>query len=228
MRVLLVHSDERPFERERFGAAWVAAGGAREELVPVTPSTQREVLGALEEVAGILTTGGPDVDPARYGAAPHPTTEPDPQRDLLDWQLLQRALAQQLPVLAVCYGCQLLNVFFGGSLVQHLPDAGKLGHRISEPKDAIAHEVELEPSSRLLAGLPRRFGVNSRHHQALDRVGDGLRVVARAPDGVVEAVEAVGHRFVLGVQWHPENLLFEPHLELFRRFRAACLEREAP
>jgi len=227
MRVLLVHSDHRPFERERFGAAWVAAGGAPEELVPVTPTTQREVLGAIRDLAGILTTGGPDVDPARYGAAPHPTTEPDPQRDLLDWQLLERAMAEELPVLAVCYGCQLLNVFFGGTLVQHLPDTGKIGHRISEPKDAIAHEVEVKPSSRLLSGLPPRFGVNSRHHQALDRVGLGLRVVAHAPDGVVEAVEAVEHRFVLGVQWHPENLLYDPHLELFRRFRAACRERMA-
>ncbi|MGC8916953.1 MAG: gamma-glutamyl-gamma-aminobutyrate hydrolase family protein [Thermoanaerobaculum sp.] len=225
MRVFLVHSDDRPFEMERFGAAWEAAGGAREELVPVTPTTREEVLKRASSICGVLTTGGPDVDPGRYGAPHHPLTAPNPEREALDWALLERAAQEELPVLAVCFGCQLLNVFYGGTLIQHLPDVGKEGHRISNPKDHIAHPVRIAPGSRLLLGFPQEFGVNSRHHQALDRIGTGLRVVATAPDGVVEAVEVEDGRFVLGVQWHPENLLFEPHLELFRRFRQACLQR---
>ncbi len=225
MKVLLVHSDDRPFERERFGAAWLAAGGQEGELVPLTPSTRVEVPERAEEVVGILTTGGPDVDPTRYGQPRHPNTEPQPERDELDWWLLSKARREELPVLAICYGCQLLNVFFGGTLIQHLPDEGKEGHRISQPKDAMAHPVRVLSESRCLAGLPSEFGVNSRHHQAIARVGQGLAVAAVAPDGVVEAVEARDRDFLLGVQWHPENLLFEPHVELFRRFRQACLRR---
>lgn len=228
MRVLLVHSDDRPFEQERFRAAWVAAGGRAEELVPITPASQQEVLGQVGKVAGILTTGGPDVEPSRYGETPHPTTRPQPERDQLDWALLTRAREEGLPVLAICYGCQLLNVFFSGSLFQHLPEAGFFGHRVSEPKDAIAHTVQLCGQSRWLTGLPQSFGVNSRHHQGLARVGWPLRVVARAEDGLVEAVETPEGPFCLGVQWHPENLLVEPHLELFRRFRQACQEGMAP
>ncbi len=226
MRVLLAHSADRPFEVERFGLAWQAAGGLPEELVPITPETHWEVLNKTPEVHGVLTTGGPDVSPGRYGQTPHPTTRPQPEREALDWELLFRARRENLPVLAVCFGCQLLNVFFGGTLIQHLPAMGKGGHRVSEPKDFMAHPVRVSPLSRLLVGFPQEFGVNSRHHQAVDTLGQGLVIAASAPDGVVEAIEAKDANFVLGVQWHPENLLFEPHLELFRRFRQACALRE--
>lgn len=226
MRVLLVHSDDRPFEVERFGRAWEAAGGHGAELVPITPATRDQVLARVPVFCGVLTTGGPDVSPGRYGQKPHPKTRPQPEREALDWELLARAQAEGLPVLAVCFGCQLLNVFFGGTLFQHLPDVSRDGHGVYEPKDAIAHTVRVAPASRLLAGFPEEFGVNSRHHQGLDRIGKGLRVAATAPDGLVEAVEAANGAFLLGVQWHPENLLFEPHLELFRRFRQACRKQE--
>jgi putative glutamine amidotransferase len=177
-------------------------------------------------IAGLLLTGGPDLEPARYGVTPPPgmTIDSDRPRDALDLELLARAEAGDWPVLGVCYGCQVLNVFLGGTLVLDLDSASKPGHKVTEPKDRLAHPVDRSPRGRLLATLPERFAVNSRHHQAVDRVGATLEVVATAPDGVVEAIEQAGTgRFVLGVQWHPENLVQGEHVEVFRAFRAACL-----
>jgi putative glutamine amidotransferase len=227
MRVLMAHCDHRGFEVDRFGAAWARAGGDPGELVPVTPATLATVLPGLGgPIAGLLLTGGPDLEPARYGVTPPPgmTIDGDRPRDALDLELLARAEAGDWPVLGVCYGCQVLNVFLGGTLVLDLDSAGKPGHKVTEPKDRLAHPVDRSPRSRLLATLPARFAVNSRHHQAVDRVGATLAVVATAPDGVVEAIEQTGTgRFVLGVQWHPENLAQPEHVEVFRAFRAACL-----
>jgi putative glutamine amidotransferase len=227
MRVLLAHCDHRGFEVERFGAAWVRAGGDPGELVAVTPATLATVLPGLGgPISGLLLTGGPDLEPARYGVTPPPgmTIDGDRPRDALDLELLARAEAGDWPVLGVCYGCQVLNVFLGGTLVLDLDSAGKPGHKVKEPNDHLAHPVDRSPRSRLLATLPERFAVNSRHHQAVDRVGATLEVVATAPDGVVEAIEQTDTgRFVLGVQWHPENLAQGEHVEVFRAFRAACL-----
>jgi putative glutamine amidotransferase len=175
----------------------------------------------------VLLTGGPDVEPARYEAAPTPGVELhcSPDRDDLDLALLDRAAAADWPVLAVCYGIQVLNVFYGGSLIQDLDRAGRPGHHVREPKDLIAHTVRRR-GGRFLKWLPDEFGVNSRHHQAIDRLAAPLQAVAWAPDGVIEAVELrEGPRFVVGVQWHPENILEEPHLSVFRAFRAACAHR---
>jgi len=224
MRVLLVHSDNRPFEVERFGAAWVRGGGARDELVPATPTTWSEE--RAKGVDGLILTGGPDVEPTRYGADPEPGVklDLDPARDALDLELLRRAEERAWPVLAVCYGMQVLNVHHGGTLIQDLERAGVTGHQVKEPKDFLAHAVQIAPDSAHLAGLAERLAVNSRHHQGVATVGDGLRAVAVAPDGMVEALEPVaGGRFVLGVQWHPENIAAAEHDEVFRRFRAAVL-----
>jgi len=230
VRVLLVHSDNRPFEVERFGAAWLRAGGRVGELLSVTPATAATVLAsAAGTVNGLLLTGGPDVEPARYGSTAEAGVELhlDPGRDALDFELLCRAEACGWPVLAVCYGCQILAAWRGGSLVQDLELAGKRGHRVSDPKDFLAHTVSLDGSTRLLRSLPASFAVNSRHHQAVLRPGNGLRVVASAPDGVVEAIEGDDReRFVLGVQWHPENIAGDPHDLVFRLFRESCRERE--
>lgn len=220
---MLAHSTHRAFEIDRFGAAWQAAGGSADELVPVTPVTADAWRQRGVQPAGLLLTGGPDVEPWRYGQAPLAGVRlhPDGARDALDLELLARADEAGWPVLAVCYGCQVLAVARGGSLIQDLPTAGLPGHAVSEPLDHLAHGVEMLDCA-WLAGMPRHFEVNSRHHQALAEPGR-LCVVARALDGVIEAVEdRDAGRFVVGVQWHPENLLFDPHLELFRRFRAAC------
>lgn len=211
---------------ERFGSAWTAAGGGAGELVSVTPATAQEWRRLGVRPRGVVLTGGPDVEPWRYGQRPLAGVElhPDRARDELDLDLLAQADGEGWPVLAVCYGCQVLAVARGGTLIQDLPAAGFPGHAVDRPLDRLAHRVELGPS-RYLSGLPAEFWVNSRHHQAVADPGQ-LRVVACAPDGVIEAVEDTeGGRFVVGVQWHPENLLTEPHLELFRRFRHACREK---
>jgi putative glutamine amidotransferase len=228
VRVLLVHSDDRKFEVARFGAAWRRAGGGAGELVAVTPATAAATLAGGIECDGVLLTGGPDVEPWRYGCDPLVGAElhPDRARDALDLEVLAFADANRWPVLAVCYGCQILAVARGGELIQDLDLAGKPGHRVLEPKDFLAHTVSRSPASRLLGTLPAEFAVNTRHHQAVMRPGNRLRVIATAPDGVIEALEGVeDDHFVLGVQWHPEHIEGGPHDEVFRLFRAACRER---
>ena len=231
MPVLLVHCDHRLFEIERFGAAWVRAGGRLEELVPVTPDTAPAVLAHARPEA-LLLSGGPDVEPSRYGRSPEPGVELhcDPPRDALDLELLARADEAGWPVLAICYGCQILAVSRGGTLIQDLPAIGLAGHQLAPglPKDTISHDVAVDASARHLVDLPATLGVNSRHHQGLQAPGRGLRVVARSADGLIEAVEEEGDRYVVGVQWHPENLTAEPHPNVLRAFRAAWLRSARP
>ncbi|MBP7797167.1 MAG: gamma-glutamyl-gamma-aminobutyrate hydrolase family protein [Thermoanaerobaculaceae bacterium] len=224
MRVLLVHCDARPFEMPRFGEAWAAAGGDPSELVAVTPLTAPGVLAGGRAWHGLLLTGGPDVEPHRYGQVPLPgvSLQLDPTRDALDLALLGRAETARWPVLAVCYGCQVLAVAAGGALIQDLPSMGLEGHRHTGAPDAIVHTVRVHDGA---AWLPTGavLGVNSRHHQAVADPGS-LQVVATAPDGVIEAVEGrEADRFLLGVQWHAEQLAGAPGTGVLRDFRAACL-----
>jgi putative glutamine amidotransferase len=226
VRVLVSHCDHRPFEVERFGAAWVRAGGDTGDLVFVTPSTVVGLAPPKAGFDGLLLTGGPDLEPWRFGAEPEPGVELrlDPPRDALDLELLGRAALESWPVLAVCYGCQLLAVSAGGTVIQDLERAGRGGHLVPEPKDHLAHDVIVDAKARFLAPAGGRFAVNSRHNQAVAEPGGGLLVAARAPDGVIEAIESeAGDRFVLGVQWHPENLSQQAHVTVLRSFRSACL-----
>ena len=228
VRVLVSRSEGRPFEVDRFSAAWERAGGDPAELVFVSPSTAAEVVPAGAAFDGLLLTGGPDVEPSRFGAEAERGVElhSDAARDALDLGLLDRAERQGWPVLAVCYGCQLLAVAAGGTIVQDLERAGTPGHQVREPKDHPAHVVTVSAAARFLPPGGGTIVVNSRHHQAVDQPGKGMAVVACAPDGVVEAIEpAEGDRFVLGVQWHPENMSEPEHLAIFRAFRQACLRR---
>jgi gamma-glutamyl-gamma-aminobutyrate hydrolase PuuD len=175
---------------------------------------------SLAGLDGLCLSGGTDIAPSRYGARVHPETEdPDTERDALESALLEQALARDLPVLAICRGAQLLNVVLGGTLVQHLETVDK--HRA-------AHTVAIEGGTLLASAIGAgRKEVNSRHHQAVDAVGRGLTVAARADDGVVEAIEFRGRRFVLGVQWHPEDRInHDPRdLDLFRALAAAAHAR---
>jgi len=156
---------------------------------------------------GLLLTGGVDVDPSLYGEFPHLMTQAAvPERDELELTLLREALAQDLPVLAICRGHQLLNVCLGGSLLQHIE--GPV-HVIQEGNVSSWHEVVVETGTRLhdALGIDRTI-VNSRHHQGVtpDRLASGLKVTAMSDDGVVEAFEGMAQRWLVGVQWHPERL----------------------
>jgi putative glutamine amidotransferase len=184
-------------------------------------------------VDGLLLTGGGDVDPALYGEPRHATFDAaEPGRDALEMDLVRRALDANVPVFAICRGIQVLNVARGGTLLQDIPDQmpGSVVHSVREPSFAIAHDVWIASGTVLEQLMRERLegdtcAVNSRHHQAIKTVGDGLVVSATAPDGVIEAVEDPTRRFCLGVQWHPENFyrtgefraLFEGFIEAARR-----------
>jgi putative glutamine amidotransferase len=180
---------------------------------------------------GLMLLGGTDVDPAFYGEPRHPTTEIAPApRDAYEIALVVAAIAQDLPIQAICRGIQLLNVALGGSLVQDIPSqvVQPRDHRPAVGHPMIAHYVEVAPGSKiaeLLAGEIERDGfcaVNSRHHQAVARLGDGLKITASSVDGVVEAVERPASRFCVAVQWHPESFWQSGRfLGLFRGFLEA-------
>jgi len=162
----------------------------------------------LAGLHGLMLSGGTDLNPARYGETPHAENEtPDDPRDELETSLLDEALAADLPVLAICRGMQLFNVVHGGTLIQHLDNCA--AHVVVRDNDPAlpAHGIVVEPESRLAEILGEgAHMVNSRHHQAVARVGAGLRVTARSsPDGVIEALERGDRRFALAVQWHPED-----------------------
>jgi putative glutamine amidotransferase len=178
----------------------VTAAGARTVLLPAD-DLDADVLDRLD---GLLLAGGPDVDPALYGEAPGPWTEPDPNRDAGELLLLRTALARDVPVLGVCRGMQLMAVAAGGRLHQHLPDV--LGHDKHRPAPGLygAHTVRCAPGSRIAGLLGDDAEVSAYHHQGVADPGT-LTATAWADDGLVEAVEDPARRFVLGVQWHPET-----------------------
>lgn len=178
------------------------------------------------DFAGLLLMGGSDVNPGRYGETPHPDAgTPDDARDELECALIKDAMERDVPLFAICRGLQILNVQHGGSLVQHLDNAER--HRVRPGEPGLpAHPVEVVRDARLAAivGGPSTLNVNSRHHQAIARVGQGLLISARDPeDGTIEAVERDDKRFVIGVQWHPENqIVRDPRAaKLFHAFAAA-------
>jgi putative glutamine amidotransferase len=202
----------------RYARALESAGAT-----PVCLPLQRDVAPLVDRLAGLLIPGGGDFVPERsYPAGVHFDAASPEQLDF-DRRVLARALERGIPVLGICYGMQLLALHHGGSLLfdiaTDLPAA--TAHRLPEP--AGRHALRIEPGSRLAALLARDgAAVNSRHHQAVAEPGAGLVVSARAPDGVVEAIERPDGSFCLGVQWHPERME-APHQErIFGDFVRAC------
>ena len=180
--------------------------GARPVLLPPAPDIAAEDL--LAPFAGLLLAGGGDVEPARYGATEvhHAVYGVDPVRDEAELQLAPAALSMGIPVLAVCRGMQVLNVAFGGTLHQHLPDLQGMDlHGHPTRQSSVLHDVKVEPGTRLAQACGQVVvRCTSHHHQGVDHLGDGLVAVAWSGDGLVEAVEVGGDGWAVGVQWHPE------------------------
>ena len=203
--------------------AVLAAGGLPILMLPeLSPDQTTELFGDCD---ALLLTGGEDVDPARYHAAPHPKLGTvDPRRDANELALVAEARARDLPVFAICRGIQLLNVAFGGTLIQDLPSQrpGKIDHDPPSPRDRRSHRVTINEASRLAQILGEtRFEANSFHHQAVDAVGEGLVATARAPDGVIEGLESADSEvWIVAVQWHPEELALDTDAADLKLFTA--------
>lgn len=217
---------------------------AKRVLIPfrhankVTPYEEAARLGGMEPLAvsvadsislngfrGLLLMGGTDVNPKLYGVAPHDETDkPDDERDDVELRLIGEALERDIPILAICRGLQILNIQHKGTLIQHLPGSER-HHPEAQDKSTPAHRVRFEPGTLLRdVAAAEEWSVNSRHHQAADRIGAGLRVSARdEQDRTVEGLERPDKRFVLAVQWHPEDQVIadRAQLRLFERFADA-------
>ena len=193
---------------------------------------QINVSASLKDLDGVLLTGGGDIDPAHYQEPRHPkTAAPDTARDAFELELATLALEQNLPILGVCRGLQVVNVAAGGSLIQDIASEVNrpLGHQIDHPLYAIAHEVWVTRGTTLANALQEQLGegevlqVNSRHHQAIKQPAPGFEVSATAPDGIIEAIERPGARFCVAVQWHPGNFWRTGEFRsLFEEFVKAC------
>ena len=180
--------------------------GAVPVLIPPQPENA-EVL--VENLDGVVLAGGDDCDPSVYGEERHPSVEPmDPRRQNNDLMLARVARERGIPTFGICLGVQMMNVASGGTLIQDIASEVKteIDHA-SEPSDRHRHDVLVEKGTRLDKILGKQeLEVNSSHHQAIRDLGEGLRVTAHAPDGVIEGLEDPAHPFYLGVQWHPEDM----------------------
>ena len=207
--------------------ALLRAGALPVHLVPVP---EADVPALLDRLDGVVLAGGPDIDPALYGETPHPSVSVlDPERQNFDFAVIREALLRRLPVLGICLGSQEINVALGGNMIQDIPSE-VADHVEHSPADFEAllrgvHPIEILPNTP----LSRIYGqstmtVNSAHHQAVDQLGEGLVVTARAPDGIIEGFVGPDYPFLLGVQFHPE--LQQPpelHEPLFRALVQAAV-----
>ena len=202
----------------------VRRAGAIPVLVPPQPENAAGLMATLD---GFLLAGGDDCDPAAYGEERHPTvTDPmDARRQENDLALAEAARRHNVPTLGICLGLQVMNVAAGGTLIQDIDSQHdtEIEHA-SIPEDRARHDVIVEQGTQLASVLPAgEYNVNSSHHQAIRKVGEGLRVTAHAPDGIVEGLEDPRHPFYLGVQWHPEDMTGETSAsELFAAFIEAA------
>jgi putative glutamine amidotransferase len=208
--------------------------GAVPWLVPLLPDDEATLRAVYEHLDGVFLTGGVDVDPASYGEPRHELCDrTDPARDWTELALVRWAVADRKPVLGVCRGIQALNVACGGSLYQDI--AAQHPHAIKHDyfpaadryaRDYLAHPIRVDHGSQLAAVLgAEQVQVNSMHHQGIKTLAAGLRATAYAPDGLIEGVEKPDARFVIGVQWHPEELAEQhaPMRRLFAEFVDACV-----
>jgi putative glutamine amidotransferase len=210
---------EQDYELPEAYAQAVIKGGGIPILFP--PIVNAEIDRYLSLVDGVILSGGTDVDPNIYGELPIPQMgSVDPMRDTFELKLTYSIIKEQKPVLAICRGCQVLNVAAGGSLWQDINTQIKnsLKHNQQAPLNFASHLVRLTNGSMLNKIYENeKVGVNSFHHQGIKSLGLGLTSVAWADDGTIEAVEGVGN-FMVGVQWHPERMLDSEHIKIFKAF----------
>ena len=211
----------------------IQAAGGMAVMIPPDPELEQDPDQILDLIDGLILAGGNDIDPACYGAEPHPHTAPPvPERDAVELVLTRRAWERDLPVLGICRGMQLINVARGGTLIQHLPDS--FGHedhrRVPGSFEGADHDVKLAAGSLIAHAAGERIHLTkSHHHQGVDELGDGLQITGYSTlDDLPEAIEGSGRRFVLGVQWHPEadesSRVIATLVEAAREYRS---EREA-
>jgi putative glutamine amidotransferase len=204
--------------------------GAVPVMIPLFDQDEETLRAIFDRLDGLLLAGGVDMEPSTFGEPAHPLLgRTDPARDQVELTLARWAIAEGKPLLGLCRGHQVLNVALGGSLYQdiedQIPEAMRHDYFPGFPRDYLAHEVSITPGTRLFAAVgASAMPVNSMHHQAVKTLGSGLTVSARAEDGVIEAIEAKGENYLVGVQWHPE--VFESRDErtrrLFQSFLAAA------
>jgi putative glutamine amidotransferase len=225
VKIGLSYDQGSPKYRLYAGALLAAAEQLHIDVQPVwLAGKDRPSVGvALETMDGLILTGGGDVEPDRYGLSdPKGVCEITPGRDDVEWEILTRAVARRLPILAICRGMQLLNVFQGGTLIPDLPNPEV--HRLPDDQ---RHSIQLEAGSALAMLVGRGEGdVTSSHHQAVDRLGNGLQVAARHTDGTIEAIEwthPMRKPWLAAVQWHPERMGLDEPLSgaLYRGFLQA-------
>jgi putative glutamine amidotransferase len=209
--------------RENYANTIADAGG----LPILLPFHVDHIEAYLDRVRGIVVTGGDfDVDPKLYGEdCKHERVIPIPNRTQFEYALVKGALNRDMPVLGICGGHQLINVVLGGSLIQHIPDEVEdcLAHEQLNPRDEASHSVKITPDSLLHKIVGElTTDVNSAHHQAVKKPGEGVIVNAIAPDGVIEGIEHPGYKFCMGLQWHPEFIITQADKKIFDAFIQAC------
>lgn len=215
--------DNRSFCLTDYYVNSLRQAGAKVVILPPTEDSG-EINTYLEICHGFVLSGGGDLDPRHWGELPAlELGTVNPLRDVFELQLARQIMSHDLPVLGICRGCQVLNVAAGGTLEQHI-NSGML-HDQNAPRSYPFHDILVGKESM----LRRTFGsreskVNSFHHQAVKKPGIGLNITAWAPDGVVEAIESSEHKWVVGVQWHPECMTDEPSRRIFRCLVDACLK----
>lgn len=217
---------ERIFVNKDYVDAIVQAGGSPLLLPPLeNPDIVRQYIGLCD---GFILSGGGDINPILYGESPHPGLEEfHTALDRSQWLLTEEILKADKPLLAICRGMQLLNVVQGGTLWQDIAaiDHPVMLHSQYGPRADIFHPVRITPKTRTEQLFGEKINVNSFHHQCLNKLGKDLIIAAVAPDGICEAIEIPGRRFVIGIQWHPEMLLNTScqMLPLFRELIRSCL-----